>query len=290
MTSAPARVPRRRDRRGLVRARRAARSTSPSRRSRSRSARWRPRSAAPLVERLPRGVRPTPAGEALLPAARAALAAAGRARRSARMVLGLEAGELEIATVGTVALGLLPPVLRRWRARHPGAHRAPARAPRRARARRGGRRRRPPTSASARGRPSGPDRSSRSAAEELVVVLPPGDPLRDARRRRSRWPRSPTATGSCSSATTRSRSSPRRYAPPRASRRGRPCGRLRSPAAPALAAAGLGPALVPVNIVAGPAAPVRRAASTRRARASCAPSRAPSGRRWRARSWICMTA
>src|SRR5215207_10602352 len=73
-----------------------------------------------LVERLPRGVRPTATGDALLPAARAALAAADRARRSARMVLGLEAGELEIATVGTVALGLLPPVLRRWRPRHRG--------------------------------------------------------------------------------------------------------------------------------------------------------------------------
>src|SRR3954451_23091738 len=73
----------------------------------------------PPRERLPRGVRPTATGEAMLPAARAALAAAARARRSARMVLGLEAGELEIATVGTVALGLLPPVLRRWRARPP---------------------------------------------------------------------------------------------------------------------------------------------------------------------------
>src|SRR5215207_5761348 len=72
----------------------------------------------PLLERLARGVRATPAGEALLPGARAALAAVGRARRSARMVLGLEAGELEIATVGTIALGLLPRVLRRWRARH----------------------------------------------------------------------------------------------------------------------------------------------------------------------------
>src|SRR5215207_8194371 len=74
----------------------------------------------PLVERLPRGVRPTPTGEAMLPAARAALAAAGRARRAARMVLGLEAGELEIATVGTVALGLLPRILRRWQSRHRG--------------------------------------------------------------------------------------------------------------------------------------------------------------------------
>src|SRR5262245_24134322 len=72
----------------------------------------------PLLERLARGVRPTAAGEALLPAARAALAATERARRAARMVLGLEAGELEIATVGTVAFGLLPPVLRRWRSRH----------------------------------------------------------------------------------------------------------------------------------------------------------------------------
>src|SRR3954463_845039 len=59
-----------------------------------------------LLERLPRGVRPTPTGEAMLPAARAALAAAARARRSARMVLGLEAGGLEIAPRGG---GALPP-------------------------------------------------------------------------------------------------------------------------------------------------------------------------------------
>src|SRR5688572_24156907 len=68
----------------------------------------------PLLERLARGVRPTPAGEALLPPGRAALAAAERARRAARMVLNLEAGELEIDTIGTVALGMLPRVLRRW--------------------------------------------------------------------------------------------------------------------------------------------------------------------------------
>src|ERR671911_1715773 len=61
-----------------------------------------------LVERLPRGVRATPAGDALLPAARAALAAAGRARRAARMVLGLEAGGVEVATIGTGGLRLLP--------------------------------------------------------------------------------------------------------------------------------------------------------------------------------------
>src|SRR4051794_22719098 len=83
-----------------------------------------------LLERLPRGVRPTPTGEAMLPAARAALAAAARARRSARMVLGLEAGELEIATVGAVALGLLPPVLRRGRGRPPGRPPPPPEHPR----------------------------------------------------------------------------------------------------------------------------------------------------------------
>src|SRR4051794_20168516 len=72
----------------------------------------------PRLDRLPRGGRPTPRGGAMLPAARAAIAAADRSRRAAGMVLGLGAGELDIATVGTVALGLLPPVIRRWRSRH----------------------------------------------------------------------------------------------------------------------------------------------------------------------------
>jgi DNA-binding transcriptional LysR family regulator len=131
----------------------------------------------PLLERLARGVRPTPAGEALLPAARAALAAAERARRSARMVLGLEAGELEIATVGTVALGLLPPVLRRWRRRHRG------------RAVRIHEHRDAPTLARAVAEGSadlgiGPRPEDWTGPleslgwEELVLILPPGDPLR----------------------------------------------------------------------------------------------------------------
>src|SRR5215208_1261153 len=129
-----------------------------------------------LLERLPRGVRPTATGEAMLAPARAALAAAQRARRSARMVLGLEAGELEIATVGTVAFGLLPPVLKRWRARHPDLivrlheHRdGPLLA-----------------EAVAQGaadlgigpRPDGWTGPLESLGEEeLVVILPPGDPL-----------------------------------------------------------------------------------------------------------------
>jgi len=122
-------------------------------------------------------VRPTPAGEAFLPAARAALAAATRARHSARMVLELEAGELEIATVGTVALGLLPPVLRRWRARHRGLvvrvheHRD---APTLAQAVTEG-------SADLGIGPRPPEWSGPLESlgwEEFVVILPPGDPLR----------------------------------------------------------------------------------------------------------------
>ena len=131
----------------------------------------------PLLERLARGVRPTPAGEAFLPAARAALAATERARHSARMVLELEAGELEIATVGTVALGLLPPVLRRWRARHRGLivrvheHRD---APTLAQTVSEG-------SADIGIGPRPPEWSGPLESlgwEEFVVILPPGDPLR----------------------------------------------------------------------------------------------------------------
>ena len=131
----------------------------------------------PLLERLARGVRPTPAGGALLPAARAALAAAERARRSARMVLGLEAGELELATVGTVALGLLPPVLRRWRRRHRGRAvrvREHGDAPTLARAVAEG-----SADLGIGPRPeewTGPLESL--GWEELMLILPPGDPLR----------------------------------------------------------------------------------------------------------------
>ncbi|MFE2109579.1 LysR substrate-binding domain-containing protein [Kitasatospora sp. NPDC059463] len=74
----------------------------------------------PLLERLPRGVRLTPVGRAVLPHARAALADAGRVRAAARQAAGLAGGELELATVYSVSLGILPPVLRAWRAVHPG--------------------------------------------------------------------------------------------------------------------------------------------------------------------------
>ena len=74
----------------------------------------------PLLERLPTGVRLTAAGKAFLPEARAAVAHAERARRNARSALGLEAGEIEVATVTSVAFGVLPPAFKRWHGRYPG--------------------------------------------------------------------------------------------------------------------------------------------------------------------------
>jgi DNA-binding transcriptional LysR family regulator len=76
-------------------------------------------SGGPLLERLPRSVRLTPMGRAMLPHARAALADAGRARSAARRAAGLETGELQLAAVYSVVLGVLPPVLHLWRQTHP---------------------------------------------------------------------------------------------------------------------------------------------------------------------------
>ncbi|KDN86601.1 LysR family transcriptional regulator [Kitasatospora cheerisanensis] len=73
----------------------------------------------PLLERLPRAVRPTPLGRAVLPHARAVLADARRLHAAARRTAGLEDGELEVATIHSIALGILPPVLRAWRREHP---------------------------------------------------------------------------------------------------------------------------------------------------------------------------
>src|SRR5947208_3199696 len=73
-----------------------------------------------LLERLPNGVRLTTAGKAFMPDARLAVSHAAHAARSARSALGLEAGELEVATVTSVAFGVLPPAFELWRARYPG--------------------------------------------------------------------------------------------------------------------------------------------------------------------------
>ena len=72
-----------------------------------------------LIERLPRGIRLTPAGKALLPEAQAAVRAAERAGIAAGMALGLEAGELEVATLLSMTVGILPEAVARWHEGHP---------------------------------------------------------------------------------------------------------------------------------------------------------------------------
>ncbi|HEY8647067.1 MAG TPA: LysR family transcriptional regulator [Gaiellaceae bacterium] len=72
-----------------------------------------------VLDRLPRGVSLTPAGRALLPEARLAVRALERGRQGARSALALELGELEIATVLSMAVGVLPPHIGVWHERHP---------------------------------------------------------------------------------------------------------------------------------------------------------------------------
>jgi DNA-binding transcriptional LysR family regulator len=73
-----------------------------------------------LLERLPRSVRLTPAGKAFLPQARIAVRSTERAVRAARETLQLQTGELEISTVRSIAVGLLPQLISVWRERFPG--------------------------------------------------------------------------------------------------------------------------------------------------------------------------
>ncbi|MEV4432279.1 LysR family transcriptional regulator [Streptomyces sp. NPDC049555] len=74
----------------------------------------------PLLERLAHGVRPTPMGRAYLPHAERAVRSAGQARRAARAAAGAEGGELHVATLHALAVGVLPPVLARWGREVPG--------------------------------------------------------------------------------------------------------------------------------------------------------------------------
>ncbi|ALC19993.1 RuBisCO operon transcriptional regulator [Streptomyces pristinaespiralis] len=73
-----------------------------------------------LLERLPRGVRLTPMGRAYLPHAELAVRSAAQARRAARAAAGAEGGELHIAALHAVAVGVLPDLFARWRREHPG--------------------------------------------------------------------------------------------------------------------------------------------------------------------------
>jgi DNA-binding transcriptional LysR family regulator len=72
-----------------------------------------------VIDRLPRGVSLTPAGRALLPEARLAVRAVERGWQGARSALALELGELEIATVLSMAVGVLPAHIGVWHEQHP---------------------------------------------------------------------------------------------------------------------------------------------------------------------------
>jgi DNA-binding transcriptional LysR family regulator len=205
-----------------------------------------------LLERLPRSVRPTPMGRAFLPHARAALADAERARLAARRAVDLDCGELELATVYSVALGVLPPALRAWHRAHPDVrvrlieHRH---ADELARAMAAG-----GADVGVGPAPPGWDGPVRRLGEEeFVLVLPPGDPaatatdgprLDLAELADRHWVHYAPGHGladlldrACASAG---------FTP-------HPAVRTEQTAtAPVLAAAGLGPTLTPANII-GPA-------------------------------------
>ncbi|MEO3802573.1 LysR family transcriptional regulator [Nonomuraea sp. B1E8] len=74
---------------------------------------------ATLLERASRGAHLTPAGRAFLPHARAVLLDAASALSAARQSVGLAGGELRLATTYSISLGLLPAALRLWSRRHP---------------------------------------------------------------------------------------------------------------------------------------------------------------------------
>ncbi|WP_176738325.1 LysR family transcriptional regulator [Micromonospora pallida] len=74
----------------------------------------------PLLNRQARGVTLTPAGRVFLREARVTLAAAERAKRFATLALGGEQGDLRFATVLSIAAGLVPDALLAWRSRRPG--------------------------------------------------------------------------------------------------------------------------------------------------------------------------
>jgi DNA-binding transcriptional LysR family regulator len=72
-----------------------------------------------LLERLPSALHLTPMGRAFLPHAIASVHAAEDARRAAREVADLSAGELRIATLHSIALGVVPAAIRAWRLANP---------------------------------------------------------------------------------------------------------------------------------------------------------------------------
>ncbi|MEV6227097.1 LysR family transcriptional regulator [Saccharopolyspora shandongensis] len=202
----------------------------------------------PLLERLPRAVRLTPMGRAMLPHARATLADAERARLAARQACGLESGELQLATVYSISLGVLPPVLRAWRREHAGVHI-------RLFEHRHTDELRAAMTAGQADLAVGPPPSDWDGpvhtlgVEEFVVVLPPDDPVVGEGATRIElaaladrgWVHYSPENGlsdvleqACAGAGFQTRAAIRTE---------------QTAAAPMLAAAGLGPALVPANII-----------------------------------------
>lgn len=73
-----------------------------------------------LFDRLPRSVVPTPLGRAVLPHARALVAESRRAADAAHRVLAAAHGSVEVVTVTSIGIGVLPGVLKVWLQEHPG--------------------------------------------------------------------------------------------------------------------------------------------------------------------------
>lgn len=199
-----------------------------------------------LLERLPRSVRLTPIGRATVPYARAALADAERARCAARQAAGLQQGELEIATVYSISLGLLPAALRAWGRAYPEVHI-------RLFEHRHGDELRDATASGQADLAIGPTPERwdgpvhELGVEEFVVVVDTADPAGEreevelAALAKRRWVHYAPGNGlgdvldsACAAAGFQPRAAVRTE---------------QTAAAPGLAAAGLGPALVPANVL-----------------------------------------
>ena len=72
-----------------------------------------------LLDRPPKAVRLTPAGEVFADEARVALRASSRAMETARRVIEATPESLSIVTVRSLAVAMLPECIRRWRDVHP---------------------------------------------------------------------------------------------------------------------------------------------------------------------------
>jgi DNA-binding transcriptional LysR family regulator len=201
-----------------------------------------------LLERLPGSVGLTPMGRAFLPHATAAVRAADEARHAAREVGQLESGLLRIGTLHSIAFGVIPAAIRAWRLGNPQVsfelHEYMDIEELAEQMRLG------VADVAVGPRPRGWDGPMRSLGDEdLVVVLAVDDPMLEGGRKRISLDKladrpwtlyspdnglSPVVLEACAAAGFTPRPAVRTH---------------HSATAVQLAAAGLGPALVPANIV-----------------------------------------